>query len=58
MPLINVLLLGFVCVSMSDLTDRNSDVMKHEVIRLQEMLNSLDFKRKVSICITVQTLNI
>ncbi|XP_075886531.1 signal transducer and activator of transcription 4 [Nelusetta ayraudi] len=29
-----------------DLMDRNSEVMKHEVIRLQEMLNSLDFKRK------------
>uniref|UniRef100_A0AAX7TMJ8 Signal transducer and activator of transcription n=1 Tax=Astatotilapia calliptera TaxID=8154 RepID=A0AAX7TMJ8_ASTCA len=27
-------------------TDRNSDVMKQEVTRLQEMLNRLDFKRK------------
>lgn len=48
----NVLL---VAMCLSDLTDRNSDVMKHEVTRLQEMLNSLDFKRKVCICIAAQT---
>uniref|UniRef100_A0A671V2V6 Signal transducer and activator of transcription n=1 Tax=Sparus aurata TaxID=8175 RepID=A0A671V2V6_SPAAU len=29
-----------------DSTDRNSDMMKQEVTRLQEMLNRLDFKRK------------
>uniref|UniRef100_A0A8C4HXS2 Signal transducer and activator of transcription n=1 Tax=Dicentrarchus labrax TaxID=13489 RepID=A0A8C4HXS2_DICLA len=29
-----------------DSTDRNSDLMKQEVTRLQEMLNRLDFKRK------------
>lgn len=56
MPLVNALLLGYMCVSMLDLTDRNSEVMKHEVIRLQEMLNSLDFKRKVCISIAAQTL--
>lgn len=46
----------YVRVCLSDLTDRNSEVMKHEVIRLQEMLNSLDFKRKVRICMLAQTL--
>uniref|UniRef100_A0A8C5ERV0 Signal transducer and activator of transcription n=1 Tax=Gouania willdenowi TaxID=441366 RepID=A0A8C5ERV0_GOUWI len=29
-----------------DSTDKNSESMKHEVTRLQEMLNRLDFKRK------------
>uniref|UniRef100_A0A668AAI0 Signal transducer and activator of transcription n=1 Tax=Myripristis murdjan TaxID=586833 RepID=A0A668AAI0_9TELE len=29
-----------------DLAERNSEVMKQEVVRLQEMLNLLDFKRK------------
>lgn len=38
-----------VCVCVSDSADRNSDMMKQEVIRLQEMLNRLDFKRKVCI---------
>lgn len=31
-------------------SDRNSDMMKQEVTRLQEMLNRLDFKRKVCSC--------
>lgn len=34
-------------VRLSDSTDRNSDFMKQEVTRLQDMLNRLDFKRKV-----------
>lgn len=42
-----------VCVCVSDSTDRNSEMMKQEVTRLQEMLNRLDFKRKVCICIIV-----
>uniref|UniRef100_A0A6Q2Y472 STAT transcription factor protein interaction domain-containing protein n=1 Tax=Esox lucius TaxID=8010 RepID=A0A6Q2Y472_ESOLU len=32
-----------------DPADRNTDVMKQEVTRLQEMLNNLDFKRKDSL---------
>lgn len=32
---------------MSDSTDRNCDFIKQEVTRLQDMLNRLDFKRKV-----------
>lgn len=39
-----------VFVVVSESTDRNSDVMKQEVTRLQEMLNRLDFKRKVRTC--------
>lgn len=35
------------CVSVLDSTDKNSEMMKQEVTRLQEMLNRLDFKRKV-----------
>lgn len=52
--LTNMLIFVFMCVCgrVSDLTE----VMKHEVLRLQEMLNSLDFKRKVCICIAAQTL--
>lgn len=38
---------------MSDPADRNSDKMKQEITRLQEILNALDFKRKVHICITL-----
>jgi hypothetical protein len=30
-----------------DPVDRNTAAMKQEVTRLQEMLNNLDFKRKV-----------
>lgn len=33
----------------SESSDRNSDMMKMEVTRLQDMLNRLDFKRKVGI---------
>lgn len=32
---------------LSDSTDRNADFIKQEVTRLQDMLNRLDFKRKV-----------
>lgn len=39
--------LNHVCVYVSESTDRNSEVMKLEVTRLQEILNRLDFKRKV-----------
>ena len=42
------------CVCVSELQDRNSEAMKQEVTRLQEMLNRLDFKRKVRICIILQ----
>lgn len=34
-------------VCLSDSTDQNSDFIKQEVTRLQDMLNRLDFKRKV-----------
>lgn len=44
----------FVCARVSDSTDRNSEMMKQEVTRLQDMLNGLDFKRKVCICIMMQ----
>lgn len=39
------------CWFSADLTDRNSEKMKNEVIMLQEMLNTLDFKRKVGVCV-------
>lgn len=45
----------FVVVSVSESTDRNSDMMKQEVTRLQEMLNRLDFKRKVCIRFVMQS---
>lgn len=41
-------------VDVSESADRNSDMMKQEVTRLQEMLNRLDFKRKVRLCIVVR----
>ena len=43
------------CVSMSESSDRNSEMMKQEVTRLQEILNRLDFKRKVCICSIMQS---
>lgn len=35
------------CVGVLESSDRNSEMIKQEVARLQEMLNRLDFKRKV-----------
>lgn len=42
------------CVGVLESSDRNSEMIKQEVARLQEMLNRLDFKRKVlCVCICV-----
>lgn len=41
-------------MSLSDSTDRNADFIKQEVPRLQDMLNRLDFKRKVGTAVIGQ----
>uniref|UniRef100_A0A7N6A8D8 SH2 domain-containing protein n=1 Tax=Anabas testudineus TaxID=64144 RepID=A0A7N6A8D8_ANATE len=42
---------------LSESSDRNSEMMKQEVTRLQEMLNRLDFKRKVCMYVSSLTLH-
>lgn len=39
----------FTCIHAVDPVERNSQNMKQEVMTLQEILNRLDFKRKVSL---------
>lgn len=45
-------------VHLSDSTDRNSDFIKQEVTRLQDMLNRLDFKRKVGRHVAEKAINV
>ena len=56
-PATHNIMLKPVCVCVSESTDprTNSETMKQEVTRLQEMLNRLDFKRKVSTGVILQS---